>query len=200
MSDYGPYNTPLGIYSPSYNATGGNPDGYISTGDPTGNTFYWQAPNKFLGNQSGSYEQSLSWDQKHNGGISWDNNADLILVGGGYTLVKTTDFTPNSTWQTFSVNLNETGWHIGTPSGSVVTGAQFKSALSSLTGLYIRGEFTYGQDEIDSLDNVRLTAVPEPSTCIAAVLLGIPLALQGVRNLRTGKKTKGRMVLHTALN
>ena len=41
MSDY--YNTPLRIYSPSYNATGGNPDGYISTGDPTGNTFYWQA-------------------------------------------------------------------------------------------------------------------------------------------------------------
>ena len=97
------------------------------------------------------------------------------------------------------MNLNETGWHIGTPSGSVVTGAQFKSALSSLTGLYIRGEFTSG-NETDSLDNVRLTAVPEPSTCIAAVLLGIPLALQGVRNLRTGKKTKGRMVLHTALN
>src|SRR5205809_5981006 len=41
----------LGTYAPTYHSSGGNPGGDISMADPTGNTWYWFAPSKFLGNK-----------------------------------------------------------------------------------------------------------------------------------------------------
>src|SRR5882757_10615082 len=50
----------LGTTAPTYNATGGNPGGFISTVDPDSGDFMFGAPSKFLGNQTGA--GSLSYD------------------------------------------------------------------------------------------------------------------------------------------
>ena len=46
-------------YSVTWHANGGNPGGYISSTDPSGNWFWFTAPAKFLGNQAAAYGYSL---------------------------------------------------------------------------------------------------------------------------------------------
>ena len=125
LADSGPYTTPVGSFSATYLASGGNPGGCVSSGDPSSATFYWQAPARFLGNQSGSYGLNLLWDQRHDGSATWDNKVDLVLVGAGLTLIRTTGVVPVATWKTSTVKLTETGWHLDLPTGIEPTAAQF---------------------------------------------------------------------------
>jgi Laminin B (Domain IV) len=165
----------LGTFTPDYNSTGGNPGGYISIIDPdgglpVGNTQFWSAPSKFLGNQGTSYGGSLSFDLSNTPSNNQFNEEDLVLVGGGLTLVFDTLGNLTASWTHYSVGLLETGWKVDSLTGLAATQAQMQSALSSLSALYIRGEFQLGADT-EGLDNVRLaaSAIPEPS---AQTLLG----------------------------
>ncbi len=72
-----------GTYTPIYNATGGNPGGYISTNDPDGGDFTFAAPSLFLGNKTGA--TSLSYDLQHTNNVDYQTT-DVMLVGGGERL------------------------------------------------------------------------------------------------------------------
>src|SRR5690606_34386900 len=74
---------------PFYETAGGNPGGYIRSEDQGLGTFwYWRAPAKFLGDQSGAYGQSLQFDLRQSTTGNQDNAApDVILEGAGLQLV-----------------------------------------------------------------------------------------------------------------
>src|SRR5262249_7306754 len=129
-----------------------DPDGSLAVG----NTQYWMAPAKFLGNQSAAYGGSLSFDLTQTPINNPFSQEDVILVGGGMTLVDNTPNIPGSTWTSYHVSLLETGWKLNNHAGPAATQAQMMTVLSSLTALYIRGEYQLGPDT-EGLDNVVLT-------------------------------------------
>lgn len=154
----GQYDPIIGTpYAPELVLTG-HPGGCAIQSDPDGYSIWcWEAPAKFLGDQSSAYGNALTWDwrQVYQNGSSIDD-ADAVLVGGGLTLVADAGPNPGSSWQSCSIALTEgAGWRIGTMSGRAPTQSEFLSVLSSLTALRIRGEFISGGDT-SSLDNVLL--------------------------------------------
>jgi hypothetical protein len=167
----------IATYNPTFNLTGGNPGGYISTSDQDNGDLTFSAPAKFLGNMSGA--TGLSYDLIYPVGAINYQPTDLILMGNGETLLRKSspDIVPGPSWM--SVNLDfvpSTQWHVGTSNGALATAADFGNVLGNLSGLFIRGEYTTGLIETPGLDNVRLagvsTAVPEPST-LAMMAIGV---------------------------
>lgn len=164
--------------APTYVATGGNPGGYINGTDKVlGGVWYFLAPAKFLGDNSTSYGQTLSFDLRMRGSGPLFADSDVILAGGGLSLHYDFASVPaDLTWTPYSVVLSEAaGWKVGSLSGPAATNAQMHSVLASVTSLKIRGEFITGPDNGD-LDNVVLGAVPEPQTY---AMMAAGLALLG---------------------
>lgn len=150
-------------------ATGGNPGGHIRAMDVVAsNTWFFSAPAKFLGNVSGAYGHFLEFDLRQELSDSQYNDRDIILTGGGMTLLFDTAVNPSAT--TFTsydvLLLASAGWKFGSFTGRAATEAEMQTVLSSLTSLQIRGEYRIGSDTA-FLDNVVLngdTAVPEPTS------------------------------------
>lgn len=161
----------------THQTNGGNPGGYVSIVDPDDGVFYFTAPASILGNQSSAYGTTFSYDLNP-GGDNYDSQPDVMLIGGGLTLVKDLGpATPTGIWTTSSVVLNEgAGWHKVTLQGEAPTAAEFQNVLGSLTALRIRGEYLAGGAgvEMAGLDNVTFqgATVPEPTSC---VLVGLGL-------------------------
>ena len=175
LPDSGPYRDPE-ILSPVDHTLLGGPSGpYIAVGDPDNVTFWFDAPAKFLGNQSAYYGESISFDIRHVPGVGapWVD-ADIALMSP--VLVLVADLGPNpipGNWMSYSIGLTEaSGWHINNLDGPAPTANQFQNVLDSLVAFRIRGEFTDG-DETTSLDNVRFGSVPEPAESVAAGALAI---------------------------
>lgn len=180
----------------TYNSTGGNPGGYISKQDPDGNWQYFRAPAAFLGNQIGSIGAALTFDLirldtfptsalSPQGPLVAVTNGSLVLVYAAAAAI------PTAAWQSYNVPLTAIGgfWKVTDPTGADATVAQFNSVFSSLTGLYILGDFTNGSGtngEIIGLDNVVLNsnvAVPEPAS-VGLCFLGLGLLIARVRRVR----------------
>ncbi len=147
-----------GAATPTYYASGGNPGGYVSaTDDVTGGTWYWQAPAKFHGDFSSALGQTLTFQLRQSATDSpWDA-ADILLTGGGKTLVLDNLAPPGTGWTQYTVSLDTSaGWRVGAD-GPAATTEDLQGVLGDLTDLLIRGEFRYGPDTGD-LDNVVLNA------------------------------------------
>jgi hypothetical protein len=159
--------------NPDWNGTGGNPDGLITaTDDVTGGTWYYVAPSRYLGDASVSYGKLLKYDLKTTSVANLFDNFDIVLEGGGITLVYhfTTPADPGTdTWTSYAIQLSETaGWKIADAAFGTADFAhygtfptpkrdQLQSVLANLTFFAIRGEFNSGADT-GSLDNVRFGA------------------------------------------
>jgi hypothetical protein len=165
-----------------WNSTGGNPGGHISATDNLqGDTWFFVAPAKFLGNASAAYGEFLSFDLRQSVTTSQYNDRDVILIGGGIALFYDTPVNPASlTFTSYSIPLvAAAGWRSGSFSGPAATEAEMETALGGLTALRIRGEYSGGLD-VGYLDNVVLggnPTVPEPTSFMmfgagAACLLG----------------------------
>ena len=140
---------------PDYFAEGGSPGGYVSARDDgTGEIWYWRAPSEFLGDRSAAYGKTLRYDLKQDASASVGAD-DLILSGGGMTLVYDTSPDPGTDWTAYTVPLLESGGWVLRDTGAPVTEAEFLEVLSSLTELLIRGEYSIGLDT-GGLDNVEL--------------------------------------------
>jgi hypothetical protein len=111
--DNGPWTTPLATYPEDtlYSPTGGNPGGYLSSKDPNNNTYFLEAPAKFLGDKSRAYGANLSFDLRHYGILNWPFDVDVILVGNGLTIVAGKFVHPDTSWQNFQVSLTESVWY-----------------------------------------------------------------------------------------
>jgi len=145
---------------PDHDAGGGNPGGAIyATDDSRGIDWNWQAPPRFLGNRLGVYGGSIEFDRKRATLDDQFNGVrpDVILAGGGMTLVIDPCPSPGLTWTHCSVPLNaDAGWRVNRlVVGADATAAEIRTVLKDLTVLRIQGEFQYGWDR-GWLDNVRI--------------------------------------------
>lgn len=174
--------------APRHVATGGNPGGYAEGTDQTiGGVWYWQAPAKFLGDRSLSFGQSLSFDLRMRGSGPLFDSTDLLLSGGGLALHLDLSPVPQApAWTTYSVTLDQsTPWRVGSATGQAATEQDLRMVLGDLDALRIRGEFITGSD-VGDLDNVILTAVPEPR---AYALFAAGLCAVGWAGRRRRKRT-----------
>jgi hypothetical protein len=170
----------LATYTPTFNPTGGNPGGFISTTDQDNGDFTFSAPAKFLGNVSGA--TGLSYDLIYPVGAINYQPTDVILMGNGETLLwkSNPDIVPTPSWMTVNVDfVPSTEWRVGTSNGALATLGDFGNVLSNLSGLFIRGEYTTGLIETPGLDNAALigvsAAVPEPSTLVMMAIAAVTI-------------------------
>lgn len=160
---------------PDYVASGGNPGGFIEADDTvSGGVWYFQAPGKFLGDMSGAYGQTLSFDLTQDGRGSQFSASDIILDGGGIqiTLDSLANPLPLGDWVSYAVVLDESdSWMNG---GIAATQSDIQTVLGALTRLRIRGEYISGSDT-GGLDNVNLQVVPVPAAVwlFASALVGL---------------------------
>jgi hypothetical protein len=165
--------TILNTYAPTWIS------GYIKLADPdgsgsVGNTQYWQAPAKFLGDQLDAYGDSLTFDLANGGsGFGTFHQEDIILVGGGITLVHDLGSVPAPAFTHCGTLLTESAWRRDGLAGPVPTQAEFITVLGSLTQLFIRAEYQLGPDT-QFLDNVVLV---NASTGVGADMAGRPFEL-----------------------
>lgn len=158
-------------------AADGNPGGYITVEDSvTGGVTYFSAPAAFLGDQSAFLGRALVFDLRQHitGAPNQFPAYDVVLIGGGLTLVHTfLENPPIGIWTSYTVPLEPSSWKVG---ASVPSPAQFEQVLSALTALQIRAEFQTGAD-VGDLDNAAY--VPEPS--LASLALVSSTILLGIR-------------------
>lgn len=139
-------------------ASGGNGGGWLQVTDTSGDDFLLNAPAAWLGNWSAYAGGTLSFDAKNINGDSpdWAPFGEVIITGTGGTLVfdMAAVNTPpaDGQWHRYSFVL---------PSSAV---------LSNVTSLTLKGEFHNGITEVVGIDNIQITAVPEPTE--AVLLLG----------------------------
>lgn len=168
----------------TWSAAGGNPGGNVFIDDlTTGGVTYFVAPALFLGNFAGAFGSQLTFDlmQRYPGGPNQFDAEDVILSGGGLTVVYDTANNPaNNGWTSYSVPLSAAGWRLNTLSGIAPTEEQFLAVLSNLSSLRIRAEYQTGAD-VGHLDNVAL--VPEPTT-VLMLLSGIGCVAFAARRKR----------------
>jgi len=149
--------------APAYYASGGvGNSGYIrSTDQGQGTYWYWNAPAKFLGNLSTAYNGSLSFYLFQSSTSSQRDQDDIILIGGGITLVYNTSYNPGTNWTYYSISLHETSGWFNKANGLLATQAEMQAVLGSLQALRIRGEYRYGADS-GGIDSVILTTGDPP--------------------------------------
>ncbi len=149
------------ITVPTLMSTGGNPGGHICGKDAKdGDTWYFVAPSKFLGNVTKAAGKRITWDIKQGTIFNQIRGRDLVLNGGGLALTYNIRSAPGLEWTPYSVRLDDTsGWLVengGGNTGAKATSDDIASVLRNLTSLRIRGEFVDGPDDTACLDNMYL--------------------------------------------
>jgi gliding motility-associated-like protein len=172
-----------------YNSTAGNPDGHISvdllTTSPSSASTdrYFDAPAKFLGNKSLSYNQNLTFDLQQSQAGANAANAMVVITGGGtsiYYPLGSLPFPGTSSWSSYPILLNETaGWKTGSVGGLATTLNEMKTVLSNITSLRIRSQFigSFTGNYSCRLDNMVLnvaTLGTPPSITSFSPLFGVP--------------------------
>lgn len=146
-----------GVATPNYQDKGGNPGGYISANDDAaGGVWYWNAPEKFLGNKSQAYGNEFSFSLKQSSIDNQFDDEDIVLVSDDIRIIYNTEQNPEVEWTDYSVILCEkAGWQMNDLAGPAASQEDFIKVLKNLTAIHIRGEFVVGEDT-GGLDNVVL--------------------------------------------
>jgi hypothetical protein len=178
----------IGSGSVTWNATGGNPGGFISAIDPSSGTFMFQAPISGV-NYSAFNGGLLNFSLRTDQAPDFTDDSVIVFKGGvgGLTLVSTLGTLPNTAFTNYSLSLNAGAFHLNNLAGAVATAGQFADVLSNLNLFLIDGEFHNGVSEATGLDSVAFVAatppgvaVPEPSVygVAGAALLAGAVALR----------------------
>lgn len=180
---------------PIWEGSGGFPGGYISAASTSGGeVWYWRAPGKFRGNHSGAYGRTLSFAARA-ATFALGNKADVVIEGGGVTLVYDCHGPTMGSWTTYTLPLAESaGWSKQLGNKRVpATAMDFRVVLANVEELKIRGEGGAMMSNSD-LDTVVLSeAADGPGTIPAGdalpVLMGATLLI-GLVQVR--KRAVGR--------
>jgi hypothetical protein len=168
----------------NYLSTGGNPGGHIQISDVFGwNAFL--APASYLGNQSGAYLGSLSFDL-YDTAIDAATDYPAVMISDGTTflfspLIPTTSVL-GPPFQRLTVQFQaSTGWSTTTDGVPPATEAEMQTVLANLQILAIDADWKTGPDDVH-LDNVVLSGpgaeVPEPVTVMLIAPFAVWLALR----------------------
>lgn len=172
--------------SVSWNATAGvGGSGALVLNDPgTGADDYFVAPAKFLGDKSSCYGGTLSFALELTLSAVSGLPENLLLTGGGLTIAASLSPAPTTGgFTSYSLSLVETsGWHLA-GTATAPTQMQMQSILGNLTEFRLLGDWGNGA-EAARLDNVRLAAVPEPSTLLLLAAGGALIGLVRRRQSR----------------
>ncbi|HOY05957.1 MAG TPA: gliding motility-associated C-terminal domain-containing protein [Saprospiraceae bacterium] len=158
--NWGAEGDPLGTMA-GWASMGGLPGGHIRVTDAaTGGIWYFTAPAKFRGNKCGAYDRWFRYDQFTSDTMNQifsTDPGDLEIWGdNNLKLVFDNTNNPGLNWTHYDVHLREdAGWRIGSSNGPVPTEAEFRSVLSNITKIRIKGEYRPAAD-FGGLDNVIL--------------------------------------------
>lgn len=146
---------------PTFKATGGNPNGNLcaTDADPS-EFFYFVAPGKYLGAVSDVMGKVLTFDLKINQQFNLQRGRDVVLNGGGLSLVKRFDAAPGTDWTPRKVGFDASSGWIVEGTNQPATEDDLGSVLRNLTALRIRGEFVDGPQDTACLDNVYFGSPP----------------------------------------
>jgi|GEM_PF-3505362 len=138
-----------------------NSDGFpaacIQHTDVTNDWFVFLAPAAFTGNQSASVGGELSFDYRLQSSSSLNNIPWVAMIVSGSDRY----YYPNisygmNLWQKVRVPLvGSYGWRRNSPTGAIVTDAEFASAMANVTQTVIMGDWRSGTD-ITKLDNIAI--------------------------------------------
>jgi hypothetical protein len=146
--------------SPTLKREGGNPAGHLCGQDQNdGDIWYFVAPQKFLGDASGTVGKRLTFDLKQGSSFNQVRGRDVVLNGGGLGVTWFFRFAPGLDWTPYSVRLDGvSGWRIDEPNGNGADATEddLKTVLGDLRSLRIRGEFFDGPNDTACIDNVYL--------------------------------------------
>jgi hypothetical protein len=137
----------------SHVPTGGNPGGYIQTVMPYGGEG-WEfiAPARYLGNRSGAYGQTITFDVRQVGSSDW---LRIDIYGNGVYLTRYLSV-PGSTWSSYSVLVSASGGWINLVTGQPATATEISTALSSITQISVHGYTSPSSSVTAGLDNFIL--------------------------------------------
>ena len=143
-----------------FRPSGGNPGGYVVATDlAQGETWYWKAPKKILGDRSDAYGRALRFELKQSVTSGQYDDEDVTMVGGGLILDHDTSYNPGTDWTPYSVRLHESAGWVHRATGAFASREDMLTVLSTLTDLLIRGEYAIESDT-GGLDNVELGGEP----------------------------------------
>ena len=164
--------------------------GFIATLDAhEWNAF--SAPAKFLGDKSGFAGGTLSLRLSDDMSDSLPGWPVAFITNGTTTLASWPYAVPGPAFTSFSFALDAASWVTVPPSLLPLpsqlfhpSGAEFATVLGGLVGLYINADFKTNGNDYVRLDDVVLTAVPEPQ--ISAMLLAGIVMLGALGRRRRG--------------
>jgi hypothetical protein len=122
---------------------------------------YWRSPKDFRKAASDAYKGSLTFSLRQSATDNQFDDNDVVIEGGGLTLVYDTALNPELTpaWTPYNVPLSKAGWMDTTGSPEPATAKDMKGALKAVDLLAIRAEYQTGP-EVDDLDTVTLKSKP----------------------------------------
>ena len=146
--------------------------GCVTGTDASVGAWYWYGSDPaWKGDMSAYYDCDLYYDIKQSSTLFPINQYDLMIIrGDDAVIVYNTPYDPSTSWTSYIVPLNETGWTHGVPGGAggpsynlggaAVTAAEMVSWLSDVKRLRIRAEYSGLTSETNYLDNVEIICIP----------------------------------------
>ncbi|MBN2505435.1 MAG: hypothetical protein JXQ71_01950 [Verrucomicrobia bacterium] len=152
----------------SWLATGGNPGGCIQNQDASAESGWFEAPAKFLGNQSAVYGIYLRFDLRTQSPFAVPAGQLVELVGGAgqVSLRFPMPTLPSRKWTSITIPLvASAGWLVNEIYPA--TEEQLQTVLADLQHLRIDADIIDGVDQdVTSLDNVTFTSCLPPTVSI----------------------------------
>lgn len=154
----GPYEPPIGYYTPIWVSTGGDPGGYLSASDPSSYAFGFGAPSKYLGDKSSYYGGSFNFSFRCTQS-NWTKDNVVIFVGANKVIVSEIAM-PLLNWSSRTIKLVESNFKYNNKNGAVVSETDFRNVLKSLTAVRILGEYGNTPYETTDIDTVVMKQLP----------------------------------------
>lgn len=172
-----------GVAGFGWTAHDGNPGGSVQARDTGLGGWWFVAPAAWVGDWSGYLGGGISFDVFATPGTSTTPNPPvpavvLVLADGGNLRAVTGAGAVQGQWVAAEIELTADNFTLTNSSYST-----FAEALAHVSGFVIPGDFVFQQQDVTRLDNVRVSAVPEPATW-ALALGGLIAALWSRRSHR----------------